>query len=59
MGRCRFIIDAHLNFGIHINSISAILFTAVGMLPKIRHFVKKDTLPSIYCGIFSSILADG
>ena len=53
------LIDAHLNFVIHINSISAKLARATGMLAKIRHYVTKDTLRSIYCGIFSSILTYG
>ena len=46
------LIDSHLNFSFHINSIAT-------MLAKIRHYVTKDTLHSIYFGIFSSILTYG
>ena len=52
------LIDAHLNFGIHINSISTKLARATGMLAKIRYVIK-DILRSIYFGIFSSILTYG
>ena len=40
----------------HMNSISTKLSRVVGLLSKIRHYVKKDTLRSIYFGIFPSIL---
>ena len=53
------LIDAHLNFGIHINSISTKLDRATGMLAKIRHYVTKYILRSIYFRIFSSILTYG
>ena len=50
------LIDSQLNFSYHINSISNKLGRAIGMLSKIRHYVTKDTLRSIYFGIFSSVL---
>ena len=53
------LIDAHLNFVIHINSISTKLARATGMLAKIRHYVTKYILRSIYLVIFSSILTYG
>ena len=53
------LIDAHLNFGIHINSISTKLARATGMLAKIRHYTTKNILRSIYFGIFPSILTYG
>ena len=39
-----------------MNSISTKLSRAIGLLSKICHYVKKDTLRSIYFGIFPSIL---
>ena len=53
------LIDSHLNFSFHINSIATKLTRSIGMLAKIRHYVTKDTLCSIYFGIFSSILTYG
>ena len=53
------LIDSQLNFSYHINSISNKLGRAIGMLSKIRHYVTKDTLRSIYFGIFSSVLIYG
>ena len=53
------LIDSHLNFSFHINSISTRLSRAIGMLEKIRYYVMKDTLRSIYFGMFSSILTYG
>ena len=47
-------IDSHINFNYHISSISNKLSRAIGMLSKVRHFVEKETLRSIYFGIFSS-----
>ena len=52
------LIDSHLNFSFHFNSISTRLSRAIGMLAKIR-YVTKDTFRSIYSGIFSSILTYG
>ena len=53
------LIDTHLNLSIHVNSISTKLSRAIGMLAKVRHYVTKDTLRSIYFGIFSSTLTYG
>ena len=53
------LIDARLNYDIHINSIPTKLVRATGMLAKIRHYVTKNILRSIYFGIFSSILTYG
>ena len=53
------LIDCQLNFSYHISSLSNKLARAIGMLSKIRHYVTKDTLRSIYFGIFSSILIYG
>ena len=50
------IIDCHLNWQIHANELSTKLSRAIGMLSKIRHYVKFETLCMIYHGIFSSIL---
>ena len=49
----------YVNFSFHINSIATKLTRSIGMLAKIRHYVTKDTLRSIYFGIFSSILTYG
>ena len=48
--------DSHLNFSYPIDSISAKLARAVGLLSKIRSYVMKDTLRSIYFGSSSRIL---
>ena len=53
------LIDSQLNFSYHINSISNKLGRDIGMLAKNRHYVTKDTLRSIYFGIFSSVLIFG
>ena len=53
------LIDAHLNFSYHINSISTKLSRAIGVLYKIRHYVTKDTLRLIYFGTFFSLLTYG
>ena len=50
------LIDAHLNWQTHGTVLSTKLSRAIGMLYKIRHFVKYETLRMIYFGIFSSIL---
>ena len=49
-------LDCHLNWHTHENITSSKLSRAVGMLCKIRHFVKHETLKMIYYGMFSSIL---
>ena len=53
------LIDCHLNWHFKVNNLSAKLARAIGMLKKIRHYVKFDTLRMIYYGIFSSILLYG
>ena len=52
------LIDTQLNFSYNINSISNKLTRPIGMLAKIRYFVK-NTLRSTYFGIFSSVLIYG
>ena len=53
------LIDSHLNWHFHANELSIRLSRAIGMLTKIRHYVKFETLCMIYHGIFSSILLYG
>ena len=53
------LIDCHLNWHAHEMELHSKLSRAIGMLCKIRHFVKQDTLFMIYYGIFSSILVYG
>ena len=43
----------------HVELLAPKLSRAIGMLSKIRHFVQRDTLRTIYFGIFSSILIYG
>ena len=52
-------IDCHLNWHKHKVELSTKLSRAVGMLSKIRYYVKKETIHMIYYGIFSSILTYG
>ena len=53
------LIDCHLSWHAHEIELNAKLSRAIGMLCKIRHFVKYETLCMIYYGIFSSILMYG
>ena len=53
------LIDCHLNWQIHSNDLATKLSRAIGMLSKIRHYVKFATLRMIYYGIFSSLLFYG
>merc|ERR1711890_185260 len=53
------IIDCHLNWKSQELAVSSKLSRALGMLSKIRHYVKHETLLMIYYGIFSSILTYG
>ena len=46
------LIDSFLNWEYHANFLATKLTCAVGMLSKIRHYVKKDTLRTIYFSIF-------
>ena len=50
-------IDENLNWKKHVNKISTKLIKGNGMLSKLRHFVNKDILLSVYYGIFHSYLA--
>ena len=50
-------IDENLNWKKHISQISTKLMKGNAMLSKLRHFVNKDILLSVYCGIFHSHLA--
>ena len=49
--------DENLNWKIHINEISTKLIKGNAMLSKLRHYVNKDILLSVYYGIFNSHLA--
>ena len=53
------LIDPHLNWSHQTDALSTRLSRGVGMLAKIRHFVPKDTLRTIYYAIFSSLLTYG
>ena len=53
------LIDCHLNWKFQINLLSSKLSRANGMLSKIRHYVKENTLRSIYYAIFSSLMTYG
>ena len=50
-------IDENLSWEIHIYKISTKLIKSNAMLSKLRHFVNKDILVSVYYGIFHSYLA--
>ena len=50
------LLDPHLNWGPHIDVLSAKLNRAAGMLSKVRHFVSEDGLRNIYFSIFSSLM---
>ena len=50
-------IDENLNWKTHINEISTKLIKGNVMLSKLRHYVNKDILLSVYYGIFHSHLA--
>ena len=50
-------IDENLNWKKHINKISTKLIKGNAMLSKLRHFVNKDILFSVYYGIFHLHLA--
>ena len=52
-------IDRHLSWQQQEKDMHSRLSRAIGMLCKIRHFVKFETLRMIYYGIFSSILMYG
>ena len=52
-------IDCHLNWSFQCDVLATKLSRSAGMLSKIRHYVPKDTLRTIYYAIFSSILHYG
>ena len=49
-------LDPFLNWSVQTDSLSVKLSRATGMLSKIRHYVSKTKLRSIYYGIFSLML---
>ena len=53
------LIDSHLKWNYQTDNLASKLSRAIGMLTKIRHYVSKNTLRSIYYGIFSSTLTYG
>ncbi len=53
------LIDSHLKWNYHTDTLAPKLSRAIGMLSKIRHFVTNLTLRTIYYGIFSSLLTYG
>ena len=53
------LIDSQLNWSYHVKSLVPKLARANGMLAKIRHYVSKDSLRSIYFAIFNSIMSYG
>ena len=53
------LIDCHLTWNVHTVELKTKLSRAVGMLSKIRHYVKIETLINIYYGIFSSLMRYG
>ena len=53
------LIDSHLNWIYHLNSVSTKSARANGMLSKIRHYINQTKLSSIYHAIFASILKYG
>ena len=53
------LIDSHLKWDHHVDSLAPKLSRAVGMLSKLRHFLDKNTLRSVYFAVFSSIMSYG
>jgi len=51
------LIDKHLLYRQHMNSVSNKLARAIGMLKKIRHYVSATILRSIYFSIFFSLIS--
>ena len=50
------ILQEHLDWNPHINSLKGELNRAVGILSKIQHYVPKFLLKTLYCTIFHSHL---
>ena len=53
------VIDEHLNWDYHVDTLAPKLARAIGMLMKVRHYVPKPTLRTIYFGLVESILTYG
>ena len=53
------ILDQHLNFKEHTNSLSRKLSKSNGIISKLRHFLPKDTLLTLYYSLFQSHLTYG
>ena len=53
------ILDQHLNFKEHFNSLSGKLSKANGIIAKLRHFLPRETLLSVYHSLFQSHLVYG
>ena len=53
------LIDSQLSWSYHVKSLVPKLSRANGMLAKIRHYVTKESLRSIYFAIFGSIMNYG
>ena len=53
------LIDSQLNWSYHVKSLVPKLARANGMLAKIRHYVSRESLRSIYFAIFSSLMNYG
>ena len=53
------ILDEHLNWKAHINTLSSKLSRSIGLLSKIRHFVSYVSLHSLYYSLFHSHLTFG
>ena len=52
-------IDQYLSWDLHVNQLSKKLSRANGVLSKLRHFVPKNTLISVYYAIFYSHMIYG
>ena len=53
------LLDQHLNFKEHLKSLASKLSKANGIIAKLRHFLPRDTLLSIYYSLFQSHLVYG
>ena len=49
-------IDGNLNWKVHVNDIASKLIRGNAILSKLRYFVKKDTLRSVYFAVFHSYI---
>ena len=48
--------EQHLDWNVHTNNGIPKLNRAIGILSKIRHYVPKFLLKTIYCSLFNSLL---